>query len=170
MNHNSDDETLRRLVQRVKRTDPARTPSFESVLNGNSLSRPSRPVLRSPRLLIALSAVVLVAITWFAFPSNRPPEAPDIQTAERDRIGSPSGTRDLLAEIDFDALETLIDQHFRNVAAAQEETLMPVWSSRTDSLLSLSLDPDQEEESVPWWILQLDEPTRSSVFTTLTGV
>ena len=145
MKHAPDDPQIRELVQRVKRADEEQAPDFGSVLE-RPRAEPSRQTLFRLPLLIAGCAAVL-SIGWFF---RRPPDDGNadpgpqivltIDTSEEP--AKPSGTD---VDIDFDQLRDLVSRHLRETAEYGGHRV-PVWSSRTESLLALNFDLSQAEE------------------------
>ncbi len=148
MNPLSDETQIRELMQRLKRADARRVPTFEDVLARPERKPQQRPT-RRPQLAIAcgLAAAVLVAF-WFVRPQQtKPGIEPRTQVAE---IVAPAPTKtaaphESVVEIDFDQLRRAIEQHFETTETASG-VAMPLWSSRTDSLLAVNLDLSIEQE------------------------
>ena len=66
-----DDPRLRELFDALKSSDRERAPSFARV-RGAALERPNRP--RGLRIALAISAVVVAALTWWVPDAERAPD------------------------------------------------------------------------------------------------
>ncbi len=146
MNPLSDETRIRELMQRLKRADARRVPTFEDVL-----SRPERKPqpTRRPQLVIAcrVAAAVLITLAFVRSQQTKPEIQPRIQVAE-EVPPTPTNTaapHESVVEIDFDRLRRVIEQHFETTETASG-VAMPLWSSRTDSLLAVNLDLSIEQE------------------------
>lgn len=132
-------------MQRLKRADARSVPTFEDVV-ARPVRKLERRSARRPQLAIACGlAAALFAAFWFVRqqPTNSVLQ-PSIQIAD-DEPPSIDLRNESVAEIDFDQLRRAIEEHFKTTETASSLSV-PLWSSRTESLLAVNLDLPSDRE------------------------
>ncbi len=143
----SDDTRIREMLQRLKSADQQRVPGFEEILNRSAPTVP-RPMFAAWAVVGCVTLLLVSAVFFIRWPSNVPTIATDPIRNEDHQIDHSVQTRvpDVpISEIDFDHFRQVVNDHCR----ASENTdfsLLPLWTSRTESLLALSSTVSQTEE------------------------
>jgi hypothetical protein len=126
-----DDSRIRELCQRLKRADEKDAPAFDDVWGRAARTWEQR---RARRLRLAAvcgaAAALLVAFLFVRLQQVDPiiADGPLKVTSKDERI----------VEVDFDRLRRVVEEHF-SAAETANNVGVPVWSSRTESLLALNL-------------------------------
>lgn len=150
MKSTSEDSQIQDMLRRVKRDDERTVPSFEDVL-----SRPL-PELQRPRYgvrwTIACGTAATLLVAFFAIRSQFVDSAKKSDSSIADSAEPPppivsqhpDTARDSQAvAIDFDRARQSVDDYF---VQTQSHSHMEVWSSRTESLLTLNLNNSSLQE------------------------
>ncbi|MDA1053591.1 MAG: hypothetical protein O3C40_24350 [Planctomycetota bacterium] len=148
MNQSSDEARIREMVQRLKRVDEQHAPAFADVL-GRPVRKPDRRLSRRLQLAAAccIAATLLVAFWFVRPPQDDPVVESGVRVAEDAspamQVIAPEDER--VADIDFDHLRRVIEEHF-SATATTSGAGVPVWTSRTESLLALNLNVPLDQE------------------------
>ncbi len=134
-------------MQRVKRADEQGVPRFDDVLDRplpTSQRRPARRVTWA--IAFCCVAALLVAIFVVRWQRDSVVErkqriAEEVALPKPDK--EPQNVR--IEEIDFDEMHQAVVEHFHAVATSTDAGI-PVWSSRTECLLTLHLNDSQLQE------------------------
>ena len=148
MNLSSDESQIRKLIQRLKHADSQNVPEWEDVL-----ARPVRKPLRQPARRTKLAVACCFATTWLVVfwfirsQQTKPILEPSTHIAEVVPPKPPTivAPHERVAEIDFDRLRSVIEEHFTTTEIASSVGV-PLWSSRTESLLAVNLNVPLEQE------------------------
>ncbi len=146
MSQSTDESRIREMIQRLKHADEQHAPDFDDVL-----ARPVRKLKRRPARRLQLAVVCCTAsallgtILFVQAQQSDPPFDNDLRRAKdvgsRQPIDSTHdrSPQQRVADIDFDHLRRVVEEHCAATEMANGARV-PVWSSRTESLLALNLD------------------------------
>jgi hypothetical protein len=148
MNPSSDESQIRELIQRLKHADTQNAPTWEDLL-----ARPIRQPLRQPARRTQLAVACCFATTWLVVfwfirsQQTTPILEPSAHIAEVVPPKAPAivAPHESVAEIDFDRLWKVVEEHFTTTEIANSMGV-PLWSSRTESLLAVNLNVSSEQE------------------------
>lgn len=145
MNQSPDETRIHELMQRLKQADKQDVPTFEDVLSGGDSTRQverwrTRNSTRWVKLLGTACCTAVAVLVAFFFVWSRPDEL--IVKPNPQLVGADAAS---VSDIDFDHLRFVVEEHFIRKKRAHE-VRVPVWSSRTESLLALNLEVSWEQE------------------------
>jgi len=133
-----DDLRIRELFQRLKLADEKDAPAIDDAWGRAARTREQRPARRLPLAAVCGAAAALLVAFLFVRSQQVDPiivDGPPKRASQDERV----------VEIDFDHLRRVVEKHFRAAQTANGAGV-PMWSSRTESLLALNLNVSLAQE------------------------
>ncbi len=144
MSQSNDEARLRQLIQRLKDADGAGVPDFDAVLQRPNQQRRPTPAL-GWAVVGCTVALLLAALLWMgqrtsdSTAEDESPRAEMVQPKQSVGTSKDPIPQPLVASIDFDFLHQLVEEHCAT-SLVGDGRHVPLWTSRTESLLVWKLD------------------------------
>lgn len=140
MNPSSEEDRIREMLQRLKSAERERAPGFEEILNRPAPTMTSRPPYGRWTIVGCAAALLLGTFLLIRFQQHDADIATDTNHDSNDQ-GSPVES----PQIDFDRLRQVVHDHY-HASETTDFSQLPLWTSRTESLLALGEDMPISQE------------------------